>query len=209
MASHILIKDTIWNIMLAVIPVMLAYVLLWVSKLKAGSILNTILVAITAILWLAFLPNTCYLLTEWRHFFAAMDTYNIFLRANYDAFAFVQLSLMWLFYLIYSCVGMLCFTLAIRPIEQHCTKSGSATSFWILPLNIILSLGVYLGLVLRFNSWDLVTRPHTIWAAIQEIGRHPRLGLFICAFGLFLWVSYLVIDIWIDGLNYRLHKKKS
>jgi len=202
----LLVKDTLWNVFLAVIPVVLAYAVVQATRLQIRRAIRIPLSLALSLMWLAFLPNTCYLLTEWRHFFEVMNTYNLYWRASYDKLALMQLSAMWLYYFLYSSVGMLCFTMALRPIEHYWMKRGAPSWIWTAPLNIALALGVYLGLVLRFNSWDLATRPGAVWLAIREVGQRPRLALFICAFGLFLWISYKAIDIWVDGLKYRLKK---
>lgn len=88
-------------------------------------------------------------------------------------------------------------------------KGGLAIRVWAFPFFAIVSLGVYLGLVLRFNSWDLLVRPAAVWKAIMEITHRPLLAIFIAAFGLFLWVAYEALDIWIDGLKWRLTSRRN
>jgi uncharacterized membrane protein len=65
---------------------------------------------------------------------------------------------------------------------------------------------VYLGLVLRFNSWNLINRPNEIWAALLQVGGRPKLIAFIVMFGLFLWAAYESLDIWIDAVTERWSK---
>jgi len=190
------------NTSLALIPVILAYSTLWVSKLPRRLCRNVAIGAL-ALLWLAFLPNTCYLLTEWRHFLEDMDAYNLFLRSRGDSHLLTRLFQMTVFYFAYSAFGMLAFTFAIRPMEHLAAKRGATVWFWGVPFFVALSLGVYLGLVLRFNSWNLVNRPDEIWAAIVQVGARPKLAIFIVMFGLFLWAAYESLDIWIDALTER------
>jgi len=196
----------VWNGFLALIPVVLAYGIVWLARTARGSAGRKALIVGLSLGWLAFLPNTCYLLTEWRHFLEYVDSRDLFLRSQMNSFVFVRLCGLWLFYFLYSGSGMFTFALAIRPIEHLAAKRGASTWFWAIPFFIALSLGVYLGLVLRFNSWDLATRPGVVWDEIVAIGSRPALGSFIVLFGVFLWIAYKAIDIWIDGLADRLSR---
>lgn len=199
--------------MLAVIPVAVAYALRGVLDRRPSSPKRYAAAAALTIVWLVFLPNTCYLLTEWRHFLAVLDSSNMFVRAfergNGDSVLFAKLLMGSLFYFLYSAFGMVTFTMAIRPVERAAIKRGISIRFWGMPFFAAVSLGVYLGLILRFNTWDLATNPHLVWQAIVEIGGRPRLAAFILAFGGFLWIAYECVDMWIDGVKLRLAKGKS
>ena len=104
-----------------------------------------------------------------------------------------------LFYLLYSGFGMIAFAAAVRPMKRLLVRRGAPVWLWGLPFFAIVSLGVYLGLVLRLNSWDVVTHPSLVWNSIVELGNRPWLAIFIGAFGLFLWIGYELVEIWIDG----------
>src|ERR1051325_7098363 len=57
-----------WNLFLAIIPVPLGYLTAWaLSKRGEKRNLPVWLAFPIALAWLVFLPNICYLLTEWRH----------------------------------------------------------------------------------------------------------------------------------------------
>jgi uncharacterized membrane protein len=113
-----------------------------------------------------------------------------------------------LFYLIYSAIGMLTFTLAIRPIAAIVRLWGGVLWLWALPLFILVAIGVYLGLILRFNSWDLLHRTGEIWAAVVQLVTHPRVFSITLAFAAFLWLAYLTIDTWIDGVLLRRQQRR-
>jgi uncharacterized membrane protein len=104
---------------------------------------------------------------------------------------------------MYVMAGALSFALAIRPVHRLASRIGLAAWKWGIPFFGLMSLGVYLGLILRYNSWELLTRPGliltSVWAAVQR----PRLLLVILAFGGFLWAAYGMMDIWIDGFLAR------
>ncbi len=203
MLASSLVKNLLWNSFLALIPVALAYVALWASRIRSQKPLRNAVIVVVSLVWLAFLPNTCYLLTEWRHFLLYLDVNDFYLRSHGNPALFLEMCTYSLYYLLYSGFGMLTFALAIRPMEHLACRKGASIWFWAVPFFVALSIGVYLGLILRFNSWDLVGRPSVIWTALVELGGKPRLLAFIFAFGLFLWAAYEAVDVWIDGLTER------
>jgi uncharacterized membrane protein len=194
-----------WNILLALIPVVLAIVIYRLDK-RPGGLPKKLGMVVLGLVWFAFLPNTCYLLTEWRHFLASVDGAGMYLRTNLDSVQTLHLMFRTAFYFVFSGTGMIAFALAIRPMAAL-ARSRSA-HWWTLgiPLFVTLSLGIYLGLILRYNSWDLLMRPAEVFASIGALSERPRLSVFIVAFGGFLWLAYFVLDVWIDGLIARWRK---
>ena len=203
------IVRVVWNGTLALIPVGAAYTLRGVLDKRPLRLGGYAAAVALGLVWLAFLPNTCYLLTEWRHFLETLDSQDLFMRAGSDSVLFIKLVLGSLFYFFYSLFGMVTFAMAIRPMERAAIKRGLSVRFWAAPFFAAVALGVYLGLVMRFNSWDLLRSPSMVWQAVVEIGGRPKLAAFILAFGGFLWISYEALDIWIDGLKLRLAAGKS
>lgn len=199
---------TLWNLWLAVIPVGLGYALSAVgrqaaTRRAAGWWAGTVLLGL---LWLAFVPNTCYLITEWRHLLNDVDRNHLYTRGEADPQYLFDIGLIALFYFCYSGCGVLALTLSVRPVER-------LLRCWRLPfpilapfLFLLLSLGVYLGLILRYNSWDLWQRPSVVWATIAGIPFRPVLSFSIFVFALVLWGLYEALDIWVDGVKERLHR---
>lgn len=161
-------------------------------------------VGVVGVAWLLFLPNTCYLLTEWRHYLYTLGKTDLYLRSQQNSAATLLLMVYTAFYFIYSAVGMLAFALAIRPVERLARHLGMISWVWGLPLFGMTSIGVYLGLVLRFNTWDFLTMPDSIWDATTQIAHRPMLAGFVLLFALFLWFAYVAIDIWVDGFKARI-----
>lgn len=198
-----------WNAFLAIVPVVTAYAVRGLLDRRPTSTWRYLLGGALAVVWFVFLPNTCYLLTQWRHYLTDLDSGNLYLRATQDSVLFIKLVIGSLFYFLYALFGMLTFAMAIRPIERLAIKRGILVKFWAVPFFAAVSLGVYLGLVLRFNSWDFATSPARIWQSVVEVGGRPLLAAMILAFGAFLWASYESADIWLDGLKHRVLRGKS
>ena len=189
------------------VPVLLAQVIRLLAG-KDGNI-RPILKApvfILGMVWLVFLPNTCYLLTEWRHFLNIVDYGNFGDRLRSDPSSIILLMRYTLFYIIFSGIGVLAFAMAIRPIARIAKQRGMNLWVWGAPFFLMMSIGVYLGLVLRFNSWDLIKRPEQVWLSVLELGFRPTLSPLIIAFAAVLWLVYLAIDIWVDGFALRLKR---
>jgi uncharacterized membrane protein len=95
------------------------------------------------------------------------------------------------------------FALAIRPVNSWLRGMGVQTGLWAPPFFLLVSLGVYLGLVVRFNSWDILTRPDVVLERVAGIADRPLLLATLMLFAFFLWAIYLLNDIWIDGFQLR------
>lgn len=202
------LQGVMWNIFLAAVPVALGYFAVWMVELRKKRRWMHLPIALVLVAWLGFLPNSCYLLTEWRHFLVALDGSNLYLRAQVEPQMLVVLTIYTAFYFCYSAVGMFAFTLALRPIARITRHFVPNTWIAFVPLFVMLSMGVYLGLVLRDNTWDVLTRPGKVWADIVHIGGRPLLISMILGFGAFLWLAYVAIDIWIDAVIIRWHLRR-
>jgi uncharacterized membrane protein len=196
-----------WNLFLAAIPVALAFSM---RRVGTNGMRNArLLLWLLGFLWLIFLPNTCYLLTEWRHFFHTLEGARLYTRWNEfgDIGALRQLILRSLFFFTYSALGMLAFAMAVRPVHRLLRQGNPRAWLWGVPFFPLISLGVYLGLVLRFNSWDLLHRPSVVFASIWSTVTRPELIAFILGFGAFLWLAYFVLDLWVDGVLLRWRRR--
>jgi uncharacterized membrane protein len=198
-------RGVVWNLMLALIPVALAYgwTHLAAGKGKKGPLL-WVLLAPVIVAWLVFLPNTCYLLTEWRHLLFDRQWEDLLDRAHMDRTAMLRTAKWALMFLGYSGVGMVLFALGIRPVERWLRSRGQRFYLWAPGLFFLISLGVYLGLIVRLNSWDLIQRPLKVWGSMHHALTNSTLLVSVIVFGVLLWAAYEAIDIWIDGMAARL-----
>jgi uncharacterized membrane protein len=201
-------KWTLWNLFLAVVPVIAGWVVAaLLSRTKRSRLLWLILLP-AALFWLAFLPNTCYLLTEWRHFLYDPQFQSLHDRADAYRPAMIKVAEWGLFYLAYSGFGMVCFTAAIRPVARQAARRKLHPNLWAAPFFLLVSLGVYMGLIVRLNSWDLIKRPGYVWDVAVGAMTNPTLLKVIGGFALLLWLGYFLMDAWADGLTARLQKMR-
>jgi uncharacterized membrane protein len=194
--------SAVWNVFLAVIPVFLGLAL--AAGIRATRSWKWLWIWLPlALAWLVFLPNTSYLLTGWRHFFSFVEQQDLVLGARQNRGALLQFLFVAGCYLVYCGLGLLTFNLAVRPLERVAREKGVPVTALAAPFFLLVAHGVYLGLVLRFNSWDLALRPATVIDSSLEALRRPELVGLTAGFALFLWLAYLVVDIWLDGLVLR------
>jgi uncharacterized membrane protein len=193
----------VWNILLAVIPAVAAYLLAaGVEHYKPRGIAWLIWLPL-ALTWFAFLPNTCYLLTEWRHLL--FDPFYKNMREGIDTPTIrLKVAEQTLFFMGYSGIGVLCYTLAIRPIERMLRRTRVNPLLLAPPFFFLTSLGVYMGLIRRLNSWQIATQPRIVWDVAVHALTTPLLLEVIAVFAVLLWLLYEFVDIWIDGIMQRL-----
>jgi uncharacterized membrane protein len=206
-------QNVIWNLFLAIIPVALGFVIAagMRRQKRSGGAISWLFWLALLLIWLVFLPNTCYLLTEWRHYLATIVTSPVYLEAQTSRPIFIDFLLMTGFYLLYTGCGLLTFFLAVWPLDRLARRR---LRNWVWPLQALIfalcALGVYLGLIDRFNSWDLA-HPARLYAILEtslRVQQRPLLFGFILGFGAILWLLYTFFDIWMDGAAWRLRARR-
>jgi uncharacterized membrane protein len=199
---------TIWNLFLAIVPVVAAYALAAVAR--RARIERRPVTAILAIplglVWLAFLPNTCYLMTEWRHFLFHPHFQAVRSATNPNDLGALRVVKQAAFFAAYSGFGVASFALAIRPVAQMLRNLEIRPWTFAVPFFVTVSLGVYIGLILRLNSWDLALRPRYVVILAASAMLRPALLAVILGYAAVLGLAYLFCDIWIEGLRIRLHR---
>lgn len=125
----------IHNINLAIIAIVCGWLAI---KIKRPIIRITLL-----ILWLLFVPNTLYLLSDSIHFSQQLSS----LHASNRIILVLQYTTLMIF-------GIISFIISIYPIEKLIKK----THFLIL-LQFIIAFGIIMGRLERTNSWEVFTNP--------------------------------------------------
>ena len=207
------VPNVLWNLFLAMIPVALAFIIARGVRREqqATGFVQWLLWGPLALIWLLFLPNSCYLLTEWRHYLETLTQSQAFAQARHSGDGRIDFFLITGFYLVYSGVGLLAFFLAVWPLDRltrvRLGWAGTALRPLIFPL---CAFGVYLGLMRgRFNSWDLISAPRlaNLLATTAQVFHRPFLLGLILLFGAVLWLFYAAFDIWMDGIAWRLSRR--
>lgn len=165
-----------WNIFLAFIPLIVTYFAFYFN------ILNKFLLSFLLFVWIIFLPNAPYLVTDLIHISRGNTLYTYYDCAMFFTCAYL---------------GLVLFTKSIfyyEKILQKLSFSKTYIEFSIFVALLLSSLGVYLGRFLRFNSWDIIHKQSHIYQSIKDIifisPEHKNAYLFILVFFVFLAVFY-------------------
>ncbi len=139
--------NLVWNLFLAWIPFVLAYAGYAVSWKRRTLYLA---LPIFAFLWLIFLPNAPYLLTDLQHLNQPVTNVPLW----YDV-----LLMIW-----FSWTGMLLGVISLYLMHEIVIRTFGKVAGWLFVLAVsgLSSLGIYLGRFLRWNSWDLLQEPQEV-----------------------------------------------
>lgn len=170
-----------WNLFLAWIPFAISQNLdtirgRWQTFLLVG-------------LWLLFLPNAPYIITDFLHLKPRPP-----IPYWYDILLLFSASLN----------GLLLGILSLLAVERFLVKRyGNRISGLIILCSFFLcSFGIYMGRYLRWNSWDIITNPIGIAADILERIFNPldHFGTWSVTvlFGIFFYTLYYSIKNFIN-----------
>jgi uncharacterized membrane protein len=144
----------IWNLILAWIPLLLG--LFVYDRYRRGRPL--LVLAPALLLWLLFLPNAPYIVTDFVHLAPGRPAPLWLDGVELSAFAWTGMLL-----------GFVSLYL-VHAVARH--RFGPAVGWTgVLFVLALVSVGVYLGRVKRWNSWDLLTQPGARLAQL-----HAHLG---------------------------------
>lgn len=181
--GHLTFIFLTWNLFLAWIPYCISK---WLyhnkNKIKQGYVFVCAL-----LLWLAFVPNSFYILTDLYHI---GDEYNDFTMPNWYDLAMI-LSFAW--------NGLLLGILSVRYVEKIVLEKFHLKYdlLFLYPVMWLNALGVYVGRYLRFNSWDVISNPFALTKDISEVLLHPfaekyATGMIFC-FSVLMTLIYLTL----------------
>lgn len=148
------------------------------------------------VLWLVFYPNAPYLLT---------DLFHLTLLQPYAPNGLLRLSTtMWInyAYLLISALGcsLIGFYGQFQIVNRSCAffsiKSKPFKVFIILILNVIASIGIYVGRFLRFHTVYLLLSPRLVIKQLSEMWT-PKMLVFVIILTIVqsfvYWILYLII----------------
>ena len=167
----------VWNLFLAIIPIIISKYLL-IEQTK-----NIIKIGLALCVWLLFLPNAPYIITDLYH-----------IRLSHP-------NLIWLDVLVigsFAISGLVIYYLSILDVYKITSRfiTIKMKYFYLLLLSLITSFGIYLGRYLRFNSWELLSNPLELFNEIFDLtigNLNKEMWLFTLGFGIFLLTSFTFI----------------
>jgi uncharacterized membrane protein len=172
----------LWNLGLALIPLAIGLLAVRVGERRGGALTLVPLL----FLWLLFLPNSPYLVTDLVH-----------LRWGGDALPWLVDALI---LSLAGTTGLLAGVLSLAVVREIVRGHfGARASQLVLVLVIpLISVGVYLGRVVRLNSWDAILEPwsvaSTVLAGLRDPLEHERALVFVILFAAFLAAAFVFYE---------------
>jgi uncharacterized membrane protein len=172
--------NLVWNLFLAWIPFVLAYIAYILSWRKP---MTYIVIPVFAFLWLIFFPNAPYILTDLQH----LGRYSGDVPLWYDV-----ILLVW-----FSWTGMLLGIVSLNLMQEIVKRELGRLAGWVFVLLAagLTSVGLYLGRFIRLNSWDILRNPLRIASNVTDWLEDPSLRSlgFIALYTLFFIFVYLTL----------------
>jgi len=138
------------------------------------------------VLWLLFLPNTWYVLTDYIHIFPNGEISQLFDIVLVSLLVFTGF--------------ILGFTSLFLVHRQLLHRVGALKSYALVELSIfIASFAIYLGRDLRWNSWDVIKNPGGVLVNVSDrisdpFGSQRALNVTLL---FFILISLMYLAFWI------------
>lgn len=169
-----------WNLVLAAVPLVASTALVHLEGRGAPRLL---LLGLGAV-WLAFLPNAPYILTDLVHLQARP-----FVPFWYDLGMLLSAA----------GVGLLSGYISLADVQSVIARRWGSVWAWVASVGALFlsAFGVYLGRVLRWNSWDVLAAPKHLARDVAHLALNPlgslNLLVMVTVFGGMLTLGYVVL----------------
>lgn len=171
----------VWNLFLAWMPLLFT-LLAREHFIKAGH--RNWRFAALAVAWLLFFPNAPYIFTDVIHL----------MRSGTHRF-WVDLTL------ILNCAltGFVVGFVSLYLMQSLVARIYGSIWSWVFIAAVagLSGFGVYLGRIVRLNSWDIVARPGKLYHGLNTWAADPLASLntsaFPALFALFLFIAYVIL----------------
>jgi uncharacterized membrane protein len=170
-----------WNLVLAVIPALAA-----AAMARADRGRKPLLVALWGVVWLLFLPNAPYLITDLVHLEPRPPVPYWFDIGLFAAFAGA---------------GVLAAFSSFGDLQQVVSRRFGRWAGWtaVAVASFAAGFGIELGRMGRWNSWDVLTQPKGLFseilARVMEPWAHPRAVAVAMLYGSVLLFGYVAVRV--------------
>lgn len=170
-----------WNLFLAFVPYFITERFSHSIPLMEHKWKRILIVAV----WLLFIPNSFYIITDLFHldqFDAAPKWFDLLLLFSYA----------W--------NGLVLGLLSVRKmaIIQQSIMGQRFAFLFIFIVMWLNAFGVYIGRFLRFNSWNIITNPFSLFAEVMEMIFYPLQNKMewsmITTWAIFMTLFYFTIE---------------
>lgn len=171
-----------WNLLLAWLPLLFV---LWLQPVIKRYGWTSWLGIVLTLLWLNFLPNSFYMVSDYIHLQDYQRVNAVFDAATFSLFVLN---------------GLLLGYTSLYLIHKQFAKRLTMLKTWRMVTIILLlcSFAIYLGRDLRMSSWDLLTNPAGILFDVSDPVINPRAHVlaFTTTITFFVFLMTLYIVVW-------------
>jgi uncharacterized membrane protein len=178
----------LWNLFLAFVPYAVCYLFLNTTRVSE----NKWKLVLALALWLLFIPNSFYILTDLFH----LDEIS-------SAPKWFDLLLL----LSFAWNGLLLGIISLRKVEivLQSIRGKSFSLFIVFFVMWLNAFGIYIGRYLRYNSWDVIVQPFSLFHEMIEVLLHPidkkmEWGMITC-YAVFMTLLYVTLKKLSENFN--------
>jgi uncharacterized membrane protein len=148
-----------WNLFLAWIPLLLA---LQLERILRTKLWSSWLALLFTVLWVGFLPNSFYLITDYIHIQEVVPRVDLLYDVvMFSSFIFNGVVLGYIsLYLVHW-----------QLVQRVSARLASALVGFVLLLS---SFAIYIGRELRWNTWDIIANPASLLLDVSDRVLNPR-----------------------------------
>ncbi len=181
----------IWNLFLAWIPFILAYIAHTVSWKRIWLYLA---IPVIAFLWLIFFPNAPYMLTDLQDLARAGG---VGAPLWYDVLIVVWCS--W--------TGTLLGVISLYLMQDIISRTLGRSIGWVFVFIIsgLSSFGIYIGRFVRLNSWDILQNPAE--TAVEILGLVIDPSMRLAAFTILYTFFFLFLFVLLYSFSHMLQEQ--
>ena len=141
------------------------------------------------LIWLLFLPNTIYILTDISHLIEDWPKVDIFFKSV----LIVQYGLFSLFGILTFVISVYFFQSLLEGKTRKNKKMKTSTLMTICILNFLVGLGVIMGGIERTNSWYVLTNPARVIEDVIDVLTSQELLLLAFGVGILANIIYFLM----------------
>lgn len=175
-------SNLLWNLVLAWVPLVLA--LLVYDRHRRGA--RAASLAAPFVLWLLFLPNAPYLVTEFG-----------LLRVIQDMPVWFDVAML----VTFAWTGLMLGFVSVYLVQAVARGLTGPVASWACALGALAAagVGIYLGRYLRWNSWDVLVQPAAVLRNAAARLDSPQLIGMSLVMAAFLTVAYTMLYVVLDA----------
>lgn len=201
-----LFRPMIWNFKLSIFPliVLISTAIISILMVMIHNYLNLIIFKYLAVatfivgllIWITLLPNSGYLITELNLTHREMDEKEV--PIWYDIISILSFALSGVINTIFNITIIIFYIVIYYDPAQVTDKNILYINLLAFIIILLVSIGIFLGRVIRFNSWDLIHPTKFLKKITNYFSTKKALEefiLFIMFHSIFFYLIYDLLNI--------------